>query len=123
MIGLSAQHRYYLYDGAADMRKGFDGLSGLVTNYMQRDPLDGSVYLFINRRRDRLKMLVYEQGGFMLYYKRLERGTFEIIKHNGSDPIAITWEDLVLLIQGIKLSSVKRLKRHVKSTSKLVDNT
>ncbi|MFT6336755.1 MAG: transposase [Saprospiraceae bacterium] len=60
------------------MRMGFDGLSGLISNQMHRSPLDGRVYLFINRRRDRMKMLVWESGGFMLYYKRLEQGTFEL---------------------------------------------
>ena len=114
MIGLSTQHRYYLYNGATDMRKGCDGLSGIVIKHMHRDPLDGSVYLFINRSRDRLKMLVYEQGGYMLYYKRLEQGHFEKIHSDDADHIIISWEDLVLLLQGIKINSVKRLKRHKK---------
>lgn len=112
MIGLSAQHRYYLYIPPCDMRKGFDGLSGLIANEMSRDPLDGSVYLFINRRRDRLKMLVYEQGGFMLYYKRLEQGRFEQIYQDQHGAVTLNWEDLVLLIRGIKLNSLNRLKRH-----------
>ena len=60
-----------------DMRKGFDGLSGLIKQEMNRKPVDGNVYLFVNRRRDRIKMLLWESGGFMLYYKRLEKGTIE----------------------------------------------
>jgi len=59
------------------MRKGFDGLSGLIKQEMNRKPVDGNVYLFVNRRRDRIKMLLWESGGFMLYYKRLEKGTIE----------------------------------------------
>ena len=78
MIGLTSHHKYYLYSEVCDMRKGFNGLSGIVRSKMKRSPLDGSVYMFINRRRDRLKMLVWESGGFMLYYKRLEQGTFEL---------------------------------------------
>ena len=60
------------------MRKGFDGLCGLVHDKMDMNPMDGSVYLFINRQRNRMKMLVWEMGGFVLYYKRLEQGTFEL---------------------------------------------
>jgi len=112
MIGLSSKHKYYFYTAACDMRKGFDGLSGIVTNLMGMNPLDGSVYVFINRGRNRMKMLVYEQGGFMLYYKRLEKGYFEQIVSRNSRSIQINWEDLVLLIQGIKRKEIKRLKRY-----------
>jgi len=93
------------------MRKGFDGLSGLVKDQMGANPLDGSVYLFVNRRRDRLKMLVWESGGFMLYYKRLERGTFQIPKAKGSK-LQMSWETLVLMIRGIKLEKIERKKRY-----------
>ncbi len=112
MIGLSSQHRYFMYNAACDMRKGFDGLSGIVTNEMGLNPIDGSVYIFINNRRNRMKMLVYEQGGFMLYYKRLEQGRFEKIKSTSGSNIGMSWEELILLIQGIKLGEIKRLKRH-----------
>lgn len=112
MIGLSYQHSYYLYDQVCDMRKGFDGLSGLVTNQMHSNPMDGSVYIFINRNRNRMKMLVYEQGGFMLYYKRLEQGRFEQLTPGSEGKIVLTWESLVMLIQGIKLGEIKRLKRY-----------
>ena len=79
MFALGEHHRYYLYRAPADMRKGFDGLSGLVRQKMDSDPMDGSVYLFINRRRDKLKILVWTDGGFVLYYKPLENGTFELL--------------------------------------------
>jgi transposase len=114
LIGLTAVHRFYLYQGAADMRKGFDGLSGLVSSSLGRDPSDGSVYLFINRRRDRLKMLVWEQGGFMLYYKRLEQGTFELPQQSTSGEIELSWETLVLMIAGIKLKGIIRKNRYQK---------
>ena len=91
MIGLSSQHRYFLCNRPCDMRKGFDGLSGLVTNSMGCDPLNGSVYIFINRSRNRMKMLVYEQGGFMLYYKRLAQGCFERIESDTEGNIVLSW--------------------------------
>ena len=108
MIGLTSHHPYYFYAVPTDMRKGFDGLSGLVTSAMGMDPMNGSVYLFINRRRDRMKLLVWESGGFMLYYKRLERGTFELPKTNATtQAVHLSWETFVLLFSGISLQSVR----------------
>ena len=98
------------------MRKGFDGLSGLVRAKMSRDPQDGSVYLFINRRRYRLKILVWREGGFVLYYKRLEQGTYELPKstHKGS-VIHLSWETLMLMVRGIRLEKISRKKRYVRA--------
>jgi transposase len=101
-----------MYNKSCDMRKGFNGLSGLVINELGLDPLNGSVYIFINRSRNRMKMLVYEQGGFMLYYKRLEQGKFEVVSTTSGEQINLTFEDLILLIQGIKRGEIKRLKRY-----------
>jgi len=95
------------------MRKGFDGLSGLVLTEMQSNPLDGSVYLFLNRRRDRLKILVWSQGGFVLYYKRLEKGTYEWPGGNSSGiKQQLNWETLVLMVRGIQLAKIIRKKRY-----------
>ncbi len=113
MFGLSEQHIYYLYDGIADMRKGFNGLSGIVINRMNSSPVDGSVYIFINRRRDRMKLLLWESNGFLLYYKRLERGTFEFPKHeSGKCYRAIKWDTLMLMISGISMKGIHRRKRY-----------
>lgn len=102
----------FLYRDATDMRKGFDGLSGLVITAMQQNPMSGDAYLFINRRRDRMKILLWERTGFVLYYKLLERGTFEL-PPNASDRSAIelSWEQLIMLLEGIELKSVKRRPR------------
>jgi len=94
------------------MRKGFDGLCGIIISEMQCNPMDGSVYLFINRRRDRMKMLVWETGGFMLYYKRLESGTFELPKSVKSGQLQVEWEQLVMMISGISLQHRVRKKRY-----------
>ena len=111
MIGLTSHHRYYMYNDICDMRKGFDGISGLIKTSMNRSPLDGSVYIFVNRRRDRMKMLVWESGGFMLYYKRLERGTFELPRSKNSLDNILEWETLVLMLTGISLVQNNRKKR------------
>lgn len=98
------------------MRKGFDGLCGLVHDKMDMNPMDGSVYLFINRQRNRMKMLVWEMGGFVLYYKRLEQGTFELPgQGTKKDTLTLDWELLVLMIQGIKTDKIIRKKRYKKS--------
>ena len=89
------------------MRKGFDGLSGLVRSEMRGNPQDGSVYIFINRRRDRMKLLLWERTGFTLYYKRLEHGTFEMPQ----DP-HLSWETLMLMLTGIALQKIHRRKRY-----------
>ena len=95
------------------MRKGFDGLCGLVHDKMDMNPMDGSVYLFINRQRNRMKMLVWEMGGFVLYYKRLEQGTFELPgQGTKKDTLTLDWELLVLMIQGIKTDKIIRKKRY-----------
>ena len=97
------------------MRKGFDGLCGLVHDKMDMNPMDGSVYLFINRQRNRMKMLVWEMGGFVLYYKRLEQGTFELPDQGTKkDTLTLDWELLVLMIQGIKTDKIIRKKRYKK---------
>lgn len=108
MLSLGSSHRYYLYREVADMRKGADGLIGLVRAGMARDPLSGEVFIFVNRRRDKMKLLVWERGGFVLWYKRLEAGTFELPARGGQ----ITWQQLVLILEGVALGSVVQRKRY-----------
>ena len=104
------------------MRKGFDGLSGLVRNELGMDPLSGDVFIFLNRRRTHMKLLVWEASGFVVYYKRLERGRFEYPNIEGPDrSIVISWRQLMLIIQGIELQSVRQRKRF--SLPKKTDKT
>lgn len=113
MNSFTSRQRYFLYRGPTDMRKSFDGLSGLVNAHMSRGLLSGDVFIFINRRRDRMKLLVWEDSGFVIWYKRLEEGTFELPLSSGSGAeIELKWEDLMLIVSGIKLASVKRRKRY-----------
>ena len=77
MFSLGAA-RYYLYREPTDMRKGFDGLCGLVNDRLGENPMSGDVFIFLNKQRDRIKLLRWEPGGFVLFFKRLERGTFEL---------------------------------------------
>lgn len=95
------------------MRKGFDGLSGLVRNELHQSPLNGDVFIFINKRRNQIKLLLWEGDGFSLYYKRLERGTYEVppITDQRSS-VALRSDELMLILQGISLKSVQRRKRY-----------
>lgn len=112
MICLTEQHRYYMYTIPVDMRNGFDGLSGIIRMKIGKDPTDESVYIFINKRRDKMKMLVWEYGGYMIYYKRLERGTFEIPKTESQNhKIEMTFERLIMLIKGMKIIRKKRYEK------------
>lgn len=110
MIGLSSSNTYYFYVAPTDMRKGFGGLSGLIRNGLGKDPLSGDVFVFINRRRNRMKLLVWEQSGFVLYYKLLERGTFELPAASGASS-RMSWQQLVLMLEGVALASVRQRKR------------
>jgi len=78
VLSFTESRRFYLYGGRTDMRKSFDGLGGLIHREMGRDPLSGDVYVFVNRRRDRIKFLVWESDGYWIWYKRLEKGTFRL---------------------------------------------
>ena len=80
MISLGANNRCFLYTQITDMCKSFDGLSGLVRNQIGKNPLDGDVYLFLNKRRGLIKLLLWDRSGYVIYAKRLERGTYELPK-------------------------------------------
>jgi transposase len=95
------------------MRKGFDSLSGIVTQQMSMSVLKGDVFIFINKERNQIKLLLWEGDGFGLYHKRLEKGTYELpAYHNNTGSIQISSEQLQLILQGISLKSVRKRKRY-----------
>lgn len=104
---LSSAVRAYVYSEAVDMRKSIDALAQLVASCMGMDPLSGQVFVFIGRRRDKVKLLVWDRHGFWVLYKRLERGRF-------ADPArlaagALAMSELVAWLDGIDLARVRRL--------------
>ena len=107
MIGLTSTHRYFFHRGPTDMRKSFDGLCGLVKGAMKRDPQSGDVYVFVNRRRRLVKALVWDRTGFVLFYKRLEVGTFELPATG--EP---TWREMVMMLEGVDLKSARYHRRY-----------
>ncbi len=113
MFALTESQKYYLYAKPADMRKSFNGLSGLVRTGLQKNPLSGEVFIFINKRRNMMKLLHWQTGGFVLYYKRLEEGTFELLKSEQKE-ISISYTKLAMLVAGISVQSIQKRKRFTK---------
>jgi transposase len=116
MLSLPASVRVYLSTQPADMRKGFDGLCVLVQQVFQRDPLEGHLFLFLNRRRDRLKILYWDRDGLALWYKRLELGTFQWPAQRGDAPgLELDATQLALLLGGIDVHSAQRRRRYARA--------
>ncbi len=111
--GLGAP-KIYLYAQPADMRKSFNGLHAIVQSEFRRDIRSGDVFLFLNRRRDRIKLLHWDRDGLVIWMKRLERGTFQRPLRSASGAqVEMDATELALLLSGIELSSVKRRRRYV----------
>ena len=116
---LSAAVRVFLCTRPTDLRKGFDGLSGLVQECFSQDLLTGHLFLFLNRRRDRIKILYFDRDGLVIWYKRLEVGSFQNLEPtpgaaqlSGSAGIALSVTDLALILNGIDLATARRRKRY-----------
>lgn len=110
LLGLA---KIYLYAKPADMRKSFNGLHAIVQSEFQRDIRSGDVFLFLNRRLDRIKLIHWDQDGLAIWMKRLERGTFQRPRRLPSGAqVEMDATDLALLLSGIELTSVKRRPRY-----------
>ena len=97
-----------------DMRKSFDSLSMCVSRILHQNPLSGHIFVFFNKRRDRMKLLYWDQNGFCLFYKRLERGTFSIYDWNNTSHTSYTTSarELTLILEGIDISRARQLPRY-----------
>jgi len=113
MLSILAGTRIFLAIAPTDMRKGFDGLQGLVTSVLEQDPLSGHLFLFINRRRDKLKVLYWDGDGLAIWYRRLEQGTFQVPKpRDDKTSLEIRSDEMMMLLRGIDLTTVRRRKRY-----------
>ena len=107
------QARIYLYNLPVDMRRSFDGLMAIVQAEFEQDILQGDLFLFINKRRDRIKILWWDDDGLAIFMKRLEQGTFERPSSASHDKhLEMDRTALSLLLSGIELKSVKRRRRY-----------
>jgi transposase len=114
MMNLSSAGNYYLYVGPTDMCKSFHGLSGLVQHSLNRGPGRDEVFCFINRKRDKLKILQWQGGGFVVWYKRLEEGTFEPFDYAVKQGwIELQYTELIMLIDGLSIKNTRKRKRYL----------
>jgi transposase len=115
MLSLPANVRLYLCTRPTDMRKSFDGLHTLVRQVFEVGPLDGHLFLFVNRRHDRVKILWWDRDGLALYYKRLEAGTYQLpVVSDDAQGVEIDATQLALLLSGVDQPSAKRRKRYLR---------
>ncbi len=108
MFSLNATTKVYFAPGITDMRKSFDGLAACTRQIIGGDPLSGHLFVFCNRRRDRLKILYWDRAGYCLFAKRLEKGTFSWPSETHRSDLEMTREELLLLIGGIDVSKTRR---------------
>jgi transposase len=117
MISLPHSIRVFLHTPATDLRKGFDALSGLVTTAFSQDPTSGHLFLFVNRRRDRLKILYWDRDGLAIWYKRLEKGSFQLpLIARDAMSVEISPTQMTLILSGIDLGSARQRKRYQRPT-------
>ena len=115
MLHIEASCQYYLYSGDTDMRKGFDSLCGIISSQMQLNALSGAIYIFINKRRNQVKLLLWEGDGLSLYYKRLESGTYERpLMEDYNAGCMIAPQQLQFILQGVALQKIQYRKRFKK---------
>jgi len=109
MFGIGPATRIYLAAGATDMRKGFEGLYGLVRHQLQLEPLSGHIFIFSNAHRNRLKLLFWDGSGLWVCAKRLEKGRFRWPESRGEETkVVLSHEELALLLGGIDLADAQR---------------
>ena len=113
MLNFAPELKIYLHAGPVDMRKSYDGLFGIVSTSFQRDVRDGGLFLFINRRRDRLKLLYWDTDGLAIWMKRLEGGRFQqLAAAADAHHVTLDTAELNMLLSGIELTNIKRRKRY-----------
>jgi transposase len=111
MLNLPPAVRIWLATRPTDLRKAFDSLAELVRQQLQNDPLSGHLFVFRNKRADRIKLLYWDEDGYVIVYKRLEAGTFRFPAADAAG-VEIRAADLYMLLDGVDLTSVKRQRRY-----------
>jgi transposase len=120
MMGLPSAVELYVCTTPVDLRKQHDGLCGLVRGALKKEPMSGHVFIFLNRRRDRIKILFWDRTGYCLVYKRLERGTFHLPREvTGGMELRIDAGELVLMLEGIELQKTRRRRRWIPGAKKV----
>ena len=116
MLTLPPSVRLFVCTQPTDMRRSFDGLARMVETILKRDPFSGHLFVFRNKRQDRIKVLYWDRDGYALWYKRLEKGVFQF-SANLQDGAELRAGDLAMLLEGIDPTTVKRSRRYVRRAS------
>ncbi len=118
MLSLPLSVKVFWCLAPIDMRKSFDSLAAIVAEHLKHDPLSGHLFIFTSKRRDRVKLLSYERGGFAIWYKRLEEGTFAVPQAAGDgQSVELSAAELGLILSGIDLAGATRRKRYERKTA------
>ncbi len=113
IINIGDHRKYYLYRKETDMRKGFDSLCGIIGNELGKQVMNGDAFIFINKPRTHIKLLLWEKGGFTIFYRRLEKGTFEVPAFDlDAKSMQLTSDQLNFILEGISLEAIKYRKRY-----------
>ena len=113
MLSLPPTVRIWLSTRPADLRKSFDGLAALVRDGLRGDPLSGDIFVFRNKSADRIKLLLWEEDGYAIWYKRLEKGSYRFpVAAEGDAQVEVRAADLIMLLAGVDLASVRRSRRY-----------
>lgn len=112
MISVASGTRIFVYTQPTDMRKSFNGLSGIVTEYFDIDLFSGHLFVFFNRKRDYVKILMWDQDGLSLWAKRLESGSFEKLSRDAEGNFEIDSAELVMMLRGVQIEGSLRRKRY-----------
>jgi transposase len=123
VLSLPASVRVFVCTLPTDMRRGIDGLGALVNGHFGQDPLGGHLFVFANRRADRLKILYWDRDGFALWMKRLEKGTFRLPGKAGSAGVEVSSAELLMLLEGIETSAARRRPRYARPAEKSEGNS
>ncbi len=116
MLNLGLGGRIWVCVEPVDGRKSFDGLAAIITSHLGRDPLSGDLFVFKNRRGDRLKILAWQGDGFALYLRRLERGTFVFPRANTAE-VSVTATELAMILGGVEFQSTRQRRRYQRQSA------
>jgi len=117
VLALPSSVKIFLASGVTDLRKSFDGLSGLTRLVLEQDPASGHLFVFCNRRKDRLKVLYFDGSGLWVFAKRLEKGTFAWPRMRDVARVELSFSELTLLLGGLDLSRTKNRRWYARKSA------
>lgn len=123
MLNLNVNTKISVYSSPVDMRKSFNGLIGIVRHFLNGDPLSGQLFVFLNKSHNLMKILYWDGDGYVIWYKRLERGTFRFpVGHNDEASVTVSRSEFAMILEGFEPAKLNKRKRFVPSQKFLQKN-